>query len=193
MDEMDMFDAPIPGENYTSDTKNYPWHRPPEYTDIDKAIGHALQDLTDEEENVIQYMTMIDMGMTIATATDTYLTIGIANGKWTPDFAILMAGPVSRMLEIMAKTYNIDFDLGIEEPSTQVTSVFLKALRDGDITVNDSAVDVAEGMGAEVTPPSTGLMGLGAPVGEAAAEDEQLAMLGYGNEQEPMTDEEVQQ
>ena len=27
--------GPIPGENFTSDERNYPWHRPPEYTDTD--------------------------------------------------------------------------------------------------------------------------------------------------------------
>ena len=32
------FDAPIPGENYTAETKNYPWHRPPDIVDYDEAI-----------------------------------------------------------------------------------------------------------------------------------------------------------
>ena len=37
-----MFDAPIAGENFTSDTRNYPWHRPPEITDYDD--GGRLSD-----------------------------------------------------------------------------------------------------------------------------------------------------
>ena len=35
------FDGPIPGENFTSETKNYPWHRPPEITDYDEALEFA--------------------------------------------------------------------------------------------------------------------------------------------------------
>ena len=32
--------GPIPGENFTSDERNYPWHRPPEYTDMDLSLIH---------------------------------------------------------------------------------------------------------------------------------------------------------
>ncbi len=46
---MQNFEGPIPGENYTSDTKNYPWHRPPEFDDLDKAIDYIGKRLTKEE------------------------------------------------------------------------------------------------------------------------------------------------
>ena len=35
--------APIPGANYTSDTRNYPWHRPPDITDVDEALEHIME------------------------------------------------------------------------------------------------------------------------------------------------------
>ena len=31
--------APIPGANYTSDTRNYPWHRPSDITTYDEAVS----------------------------------------------------------------------------------------------------------------------------------------------------------
>lgn len=126
---MDQLTGPIPGENYTSDTKNYPWHRPPEYTDLDKAIEYAGKRLMDEE-SAVGTLTMMEMGMDIATITDTFLTAGIGAGKWTVDFALLMAGPVSHILYLMAKGANIEPDLGIgEDPNRPKTSAYFKEIQ----------------------------------------------------------------
>lgn len=180
--EMPNFDAPIPGENYTSDTKNYPWHRPPDITDYDQAIEFSMERLTEEEVG-FTYMTMLEGGMSIATATDIFVTMGIANGKWTPDYAILIAGPVSRILEIMAKSYGIKAELGTESNMPRVTSAYLKAIREGDNqAAQEAAAAVQEEAGdIKAAMPTGGLMG--APATDAPApEDEQLSMLGYGAE-----------
>ena len=61
---MKKFDGPIPGENYTSDTKNYPWHRPPEYDDLDKAIEYIGKRLTNQEY-AVGVLTMLEAGIPI--------------------------------------------------------------------------------------------------------------------------------
>lgn len=135
--------GPIPGENYTSDTKNYPWHRPPEVTNLDQAIELSAKQLMSEEGSS-GLVTMLHSGMDIATLTDTFVTSGIGAGKWTPDFAILLAGPVSHMIYLMAKGYGIDADLGIDLPKNIYTHSVIKSFKDTQDnfqTVMDSLSD----------------------------------------------------
>jgi hypothetical protein len=116
--------GPIPGENYTSDTKNYPWHRPPEITDLDQAIEVSSKQLMSEEGST-GLVTMLQAGIDIATLTDVFVTSGIGAGKWTPDFAILLAGPISHIIYLMAKGYGIDADLGIDLPKNTRTKSYV--------------------------------------------------------------------
>ena len=68
----------------------------------------------------------IEGGSSLVSVSDIIVTLGIGRGKWTPDFALLAVGPVTRMLEIMAKSYKIDYDLGIEDEHTFETAVVYK-------------------------------------------------------------------
>lgn len=181
-----IFDAPIPGENYTSDTKNYPWHRPPEITDYDTAIEFAMTGLMDEDTSVT-YMTLLESGVDVVTATDIFVTLGIGAGQWTPDMAVLIAGPVSRILEIMAKHHGIDFKLGTEVSPPRVTAAYLNAIRQ-EAEMGAEGAPEEELVPMPTQPEMSGAMGgLGAP----APKDEQDAMLGYGPEEEmPMPEEE---
>lgn len=116
---MNKFEGPIPGENYTSDTKNYPWHRPPEFNDLDLAIDYIGKKLT-KEDAATSLLTMVEAGIPLSELAQLFLMSGIGNGKWTLDFALLLAGPVTHIMMIMAKAYGIKYELGIdgEKPST---------------------------------------------------------------------------
>jgi hypothetical protein len=112
--------APIPGENWTSDTRNYPWHRPPDITNYDEALEYVVDHFNTSDEG-LQYMAFLESGASVAAVTDMLLTVGIADGKWSIDFAILLAGPVSRIIEIAAKMYGINADLGVDMPPEFMT------------------------------------------------------------------------
>ena len=134
-------DGPIPGENKTSDERNYPWRRPPDITDTDEAVDYITEQLTDTQEGFM-YMNLLKSEVTIAAAVDMVVTKGISDGKWTPDFALLIAGPVARIFEVMAKSYNIDYELGFEEAPQYVSAeVVDKRLARG---TPDEAVDPEE-------------------------------------------------
>ena len=120
------FDAPIPGENYTSDTKNYPWHRPPDFDDLDEAIEFTIKKLS-KKDAAFGLMTMLDMGHPITVAARTFVLSGIGDGRWTPDFAVLLAGPVARIMMSMAKAHDITPELGLDTRSPP-TKAFLTAL-----------------------------------------------------------------
>lgn len=117
--------GPIPGENYTSDTKNYPWHRPPKYTTLDDAIDHVIDHIF-EKKRAQTLMTVLEIGIPVSTVTSMYLLSGIGQGKWTPDFALLMAGPVAHTFKIMAEGYGIDYNMGIEEDTKVNTKAFFE-------------------------------------------------------------------
>ena len=126
---MKPIDGPIPGENYTSDTKNYPWHRPPEFTDMEKALDMSAKKMM-KKEAAIGILTLLEGGASIAAVADMFVTSGIGSGKWTPDFAILMAGPIARMIELMAKGAKIEYRVGIEEDFKPSTIHFFNGLKD---------------------------------------------------------------
>lgn len=168
--------GPIPGENFTSDTKNYPWHRPPEFTDLDKAIDMIAKKLLSEESSK-GIITMLEMGMDITTLTDTFLTSGIGAGKWTPDFALLLAGPVSHIIVLMAKGYDIDYDLGIDQKTKAPTSSFFKEVRNREnaVKVIKENIDVSEVKEKAAAQPQ-GLMAMGKPQEEIPMAPEEEMM-----------------
>lgn len=194
MSETGIFDGPIPGENFTSDTKNYPWHRPPEITDYDEAVAYSMKTLTDPEVG-FKFMSILEAGYSIATATDIFVTQGIGIGKWTPDYAVLIAGPVARTLEIMAKSYGIEAEMGADRQLDVVDPEYLRTFRGefedmGEAQKGplEAPQDDPEAPGTQGTPAMPG--GFMSPP-EAASEDEQMSMLGYGGDEgmEPPVEE----
>tara|TARA_R110000787_G_scaffold579_9_gene2107 strand:- start:5677 stop:6219 length:543 start_codon:yes stop_codon:yes gene_type:complete len=167
-------DAPIPGANYTTDTRNYPWHRPPDITNMDEAIDHVFKDLSQTDRG-LKYLNMIGAGVPISTITDIIVTVGISRGKWTPDFAVLLAGPVARSVEIMAKSYELDYDMGIDDEPKYVTTAEYKSRMGKTPTVEDTPPTATptqvEDEGGFMSPSS-------------ASDAEQDAMLGYETNEE---------
>lgn len=157
--------GPIPGENYTSDTRNYPWHRPPEFTDLDKAIDMIAKRLLSEEGHGV--VVMLKAGMDIASITEMFLMSGIGAGKWTVDFALLLAGPVSHIMCLMADAYDIEYDLGIEDKRPKQTAAFLKEIQKDEQAkklilkqIPQVQQQAAAQPAPEEAPPSGGFMGM---------------------------------
>lgn len=133
---MAVVQGPIPGENFTSDRKNYPWHRPPQHTDLDTAIEDTYKRLMTDEDVTTGIVTMMEMGTDISTITDMIVHSGIGAGKWTPDFALLLAGPVAHILYLMAKGLGIDPQLGWETKRTVPTVGFFSQMK----KINEASV-----------------------------------------------------
>jgi len=180
--------GPIPGENFTSDERNWPWHRPPEITDIDDALDKVVTDLS-ETDLGFRYMTLLESGVSVAAVTDIIVTTGVGRGLWTPDFALLLAGPTARLLTIMAKTYNIDYEMGLDtEPALESAETIKYFTRQDSKEANQAVREEAEDIKQEedVQSAPTAEEGFMAP----APSEEQEMMLGYGPDEEE-TEEEV--
>ena len=172
--------GPIPGENYTSDWRNYPWHRPPDITNVDEAIEYAAKQLSDTDDG-FQYMAYLKTGVSIAGVTDMLLTSGIADGKWSIDFALLIAGPVARLFTINAKSYGIEYTMGTDTDADFMSSEYLKhelgGAEDEEPATEDAGIEAG---------PSTEEVGDAEAGGfmRPSIADEQASMLGYGQDVE---------
>ena len=179
------FDAPIPGANFTADTRNYSWHRPPDLVDYDEAVGYMI-DKIDEPEQIEVVYAMLGIDAHITTVVSTLLLQAVSKGKIGIDLAILIAGPLARYIEIAAKDVGIKYEMGIEDKDRVVlTPTLLRAsigLMDASKPEPTPQTDEAD---TEASPeaPVEGLMTR--PDTVAAPEDEQAAMLGAMVEEEP--------
>jgi hypothetical protein len=171
-------DAPIPGANFTSDTRNYPWHRPPDLVDYDEAVGYMI-DRIDEPEQIEVIYAMLGIDAHITTVVATILLNAVSKGKIGIDLAILIAGPLARYIEIAAKDVGIKYEMGTEDKDRVIiTPTLLKA----SLGIIDEPTE------EEITeePPAAPAEGLMTrPDTVAAPEDEQAAMLGAMVEEEP--------
>lgn len=175
-------DGPIPGESLTADTRNYPWHRPPEITGFNEGVTRLIADMDDEREMQLIY-SLLELEVPVAIITSNLLMRKIGRGVIPIDLAILMAGPVSRYVEILAKDNGLKADMDTSVPGQEPITPTMLKLQMG--SVEDIQDLLQEG---EVTPetpveaagdPSGGLMGV--PTEEdamSASDEEQAAMLG---------------
>lgn len=184
-----MFDAPIPGSNYASDTKNYPWHRPPDITEYDEAVDYMIRKLDDPDEHELVF-SLLEIDTQLTTVVSTLLMQGISRGKFPIDLAILMAGPLARYISIVADSQGIKYEVGIEDTDRiSITPTALKMAL-GIIETEDDDLPEEPVEEAASGPDTGGLMGaVSAEEIDPASEDEQAAMLGMG-EEEVLTPEE---
>ena len=181
-----QLDAPIPGGNYTTDTRNYSWHRPPDLVDYDDAIGYLIEKI-DEPEQIELVYAMLGIDAHITTVVTTILLQAISKGKIGIDLAILIAGPLARYIEISAKDVGIKYEMGVEDKDRVIITPTLLKASLGIIDPEDEGEAVVE---QEVVSeePTGGLMAM--PTDMAASSDEQDEMLGAMNpEDEALGDE----
>jgi hypothetical protein len=184
---MQKLDAPIAGANYAADTRNYPWHRPPDITSYDEGVDYLITKMQEPEELELVY-ALLEIDATIATVVTSVLMQGISRGKFSIDLAILMSGPVARYIGILADEQEIKYDMGVGDDSRiKITPTSLKLA----LGIVDDVEEVVPEDIAPVEPveaPMNGLMG--APSGDMTASDEeQAAMLGGDDDTPEVTEE----
>ena len=182
---MKMFDAPIAGANYASDTKNYPWHRPSDIVSYDEGVDYMITKIN-EPESLELVFSLLKIDTKVATVVTSLLMQAISRGKYSIDLAILMAGPLARYIGIIADEQNIKFDMGVgDKDRIKITPTSLKLAL--GIVDDDEEPTAPDEVVEESTPmPEGGLMG--APTDTemtaAASDDEQSEMLGLVEEVE---------
>jgi len=170
------FDGPIPGENYTSETKNYPWHRPPDLAGVQEVVESAMERMSQPEQSSI-ILSGLEAGGTILDFVSYAMLSGVGKGRTSIDTAILAAGPIARYIEAMANAEGITPDKGWKTEPNIVTKT--------DVELSLGRLPKEEDVDEEDTPddePATGLMAASSK--DTASPDTQMAMLGYSDEDE---------
>ena len=173
--------APIPGENLVADGRNYPWRRAPELVDYDEAVESILNKV-DEDAELEAVFAMMDVGADMVTITSTILLNYIGMGKVSIDLALLMAGPLSRYLEIKAKSAGVNFDLGLVNENRKPITAEDMRMAMGIVQQDEEEAPVLDlpQEAPEEEAPKDSLMAQ-PPV---ASEEEQSSMLGMDEEEE---------
>jgi len=178
--------APIPGANYTSDTRNYPWHRPADIDKYDEAVLNTLNRLETPSGASLVY-SMLDVDVPIATITSAMLQQAISKGVIHIDMAILIAGPVARGIEVFAKSHDLKYEMGAD-PDDEViyTPNQLAVLLRSQQQESEDGPAMEDSTPTEpVSPPTeSGLMSSPSEEDiEPAPEEEQQSMLGIAEEE----------
>lgn len=183
---MKMFDAPVAGANYTADTRNYPWHRPPDLVNYDEGVDYIINKLQDPEQLETVY-ALLKIDIQVSTVVTSLLMQAISRGKFSIDLAILMAGPLARYIGIIADEQDIKYDMGVgDEDRIKITPTSLKMA----LGIIDDDEEPEEVLEEPIVEASGGLMG--APSADevtAATEDEQASMLGMSSDEEELPPE----
>ena len=181
------FEGPIPGENFLTDTKNYPWHRPPDLVDYDETVSYMLSKI-DEPEQIELVFAMLGIDAKVTTVVSTLLLQAISKGKFTIDMAMLIAGPLARYIEIQAKNAGVKYDMGLENKDRIVLTPTLLKASLGILEQPEEESPEIRAMREEagpMEPEQEQIMGLMSqpPEGAVAEDDEQAAMLGQTEEE----------
>lgn len=178
-------DGPIPGENYTSDVRNYPWHRPPDITDYDEAVEYVVDQIS-KPQAVTTIRSLLEAGFNLTSIVSMLNMVNISNGKYPIDVSILIAGPVARYLQILGKKYDIPVKVGNENERKYITLEHLKGLSGiaDDKGSEEKPQEAVTGSMSASQAPSGGLMGASdkRPL-DAAPASVQTAMLGYSDDE----------
>ena len=138
-----------------------------------------------EPEQIELVFSLLEIDAHVSTVVTSLLMQGISRGKFSIDLAILMAGPIARYISIIADEQEIKYDMGVgDKDRISITPTSLKMALG---IYEDDEEETLEVLEEAPVIPEGGLMG--APIDDgAASEDEQAAMLGMVEEEEP-TDE----
>lgn len=155
--------GPIQGENLTNESRNYPWHRPPQYPDFDSAFKYFVDEVIANERKLKSGMTLVMGGVPATTAVTTQLLNMVSTGRISPDVSLILAGPAYKVFTRMLDLAGIDYLTGFESPED--TAMFYKKLQEEGTPpskeaplpkeVTEEAIKAAE----EVQLPKGGLMG----------------------------------
>lgn len=112
---MQSLNGPIPGQSLTTEPKGYPWERPPEIVDPEKAMQVHLSrlsdpDLLEDALNLIEFE-----GIDIQTLVMGLMRSAVANGIHSIDVALIIAPVIHEFIKQAAKAVGVDADDGFED------------------------------------------------------------------------------
>jgi len=135
LQEVNFFDAPIPGQSLTnSPDKPHAFERPPEFTSIDDLMLY-FADILLEADTYTEMMKLLARGQTVDTLAQMILYTNFTEGKLTPDLMMLAYEPLVLFIMAMAERVNIDYkfdddDVELEDLDAEETAKVGNVMQD---------------------------------------------------------------
>ena len=104
--DLDMFNAPVPGQSLTDEPGSRPWEKPPQFSRPQEAF-RAIQNRFRNRKTQEELVSVMDAGMPLQVLTKSITIGGFREGLWTPDVAELLNPPVFMLLGNLARKYKI--------------------------------------------------------------------------------------
>ena len=99
---------PVPGISLTTDPDNpMPHDRPPEFTNLHKALNYIFENAI-EEENYSQLIKLMADGFPLMEVVQTVLFSGFYSGKWNFSLMQLLIEPTAYMFLALCERADID-------------------------------------------------------------------------------------
>ena len=99
---------PIPGTSLTADPDNpLPHERPPEFTNLHKALDSIFQNAI-EPENYVELINLLGQGFPLMEIVQTTVFTGFYEGKWNHSLMLLLVEPVAYIFLALAERADID-------------------------------------------------------------------------------------
>ena len=157
------FDAPIPGQSFTSELGNRPWEKPPQYVTVEDAIDFYMQRIN-EDDFKQPLLDVIELGMPLTSIANALQLSSVMEGKHTIDIGILVLPVIVELMSLMAENEGIKYTTGVEKKTSKDysnTEIALAVKKAGDKfkdqKINeDTMTDESEPVVEEEQP--TGLM-----------------------------------
>ena len=173
MTKTPKLDGPIAGEHYTSDVRNYPWHRPPKASNYVEIVENMVQSLT-KPQSKSAILTLLEGGDTIIDVVTGFSRMNVGKGNVSIDHAVLAAGPMAKLVETLATKAEIDFERGWDQEPKLVSLEKIRGMRGDQEDAAEEPLILSSDDMAEETPEEEGLMSMQG----AASEDAQEEILG---------------
>ncbi len=177
-------DGPIPGENLISDERNYPWRRAPDYADLNDAMEFLIDSIS-EKPKLFAVLNALENEITVAQFSQTIVMSAMTQGRFTLDFALLLAGPLAKYISILAEGYDVAYDMGVEEEYTFYPKQLVDASQlDFDTEKEMSTITEDEEEDVNEEAREGLMMAMREEPAEVASEEEQDSMLGYNKDED---------
>ena len=143
-----QFQRPIPGQSLTTEPGSRPWEKPPKFTDPDEVMDYFMDKLT-QPKNANRVYSLLESGVEVEAISSPMVMAGFVEGMYSPDVALLVAGPLAGFVKIMGEDAGIKTNTKSDNPAADLS---IAKLLNGEDTAETEPVVMMELEG--------GLMGL---------------------------------
>tara|TARA_R110000744_G_scaffold41472_2_gene93840 strand:+ start:1107 stop:1619 length:513 start_codon:yes stop_codon:yes gene_type:complete len=112
--EMDMFDAPIPGQSLAGELGSKPWEKPAKYNTVDEVLKFYIGQMT-QPKLLGPFLDQVKEGIPISTLVQALSTSAVMEGLHTLDVGLLAAPVLVEFLALQAEEAGIKFTVGDED------------------------------------------------------------------------------